>query len=101
MKRFNGEKIIQSLENLKKSYFKDLSREELEKINEIEDIVKNGKIKNYFSFFHRNQEELLNKRIGILGRSCEILYEILRGARAYQEGREFEIKKAEIEKIII
>lgn len=85
MKGSDSEKIIQDFKNLKEVYFKDLNEEEIEKINEVERILVEGKSRSYSLFYERKEKELARKKITILGRCCEILYQMLREGRASRD----------------
>ncbi len=77
----NPRVIIQKYDNLKK-YYPELTNEELRKIEELESLLKDGGEKR--SFFFKRKEDLERKRIWIIERATDILYELLREERAYK-----------------
>lgn len=57
--------------------------EELQKIDELESLVKDGNKKHYF--FFRKKEEIERKRMLIIERASDILFQLLREERAYEK----------------
>ena len=80
----NPRVIIQKYNNLRE-YYPELTNEELQKIEKLKSLLKGGKKHSFFeSFFFKGEEELERKRISIIERASDILYQLLREERAYK-----------------